>query len=83
MVMENEENIAELREKYPDAENEDEQKFELSEGSTSTLEVMKDIDFNISEWIEDSKENTWVIRTVKLWFAFQKAFHDEDWCKFP
>ena len=44
---------------------------------------MKEVDFDIDEWIESSEDNDWVIRTLKIWFIFQKDYQKLAWCNWP
>lgn len=57
--MKNEEQIEDLRKAHPDAEGQDldTEKFELTTRSASSLEVLKDNEFEYDEWKESVEEN--------------------------
>ena len=72
--MQNEEEIEELRVTNPDAEAQEVSvNFELQKRTKNSLSVLQDEDFDIKEWIETSKENEWVLMTLKLWFTILKT----------
>jgi hypothetical protein len=47
------------------------------------LEILEDAPLDIEEWIEEQKENEWVIRTVKLWFTLHSSYNKQDFVQFP
>ena len=74
-----------MRETHPNVENEpvETESFLITDKTSQTLQVMKEVDFDIEEWIESSEDSEWVIKTLKLWFIFQKEFADVHWCSWP
>ena len=82
--MKNEEEIAELRTKNPDAESQEVSlAFELNKRTKNSLGVLQDEEFDIKEWIETSQDSEWVIKTLKIWFTMVKATNDKEWVQFP
>ena len=79
--MKNEEQIEELRKAHPEAEGQDldAEKFELAPRTASSLEVLKDTDFEYDEWREGVEDNKWVKRTAKLWFTLHKKYNQQEW----
>ncbi len=44
---------------------------------------MKEVEFDIKEWLQLSESNEWVLNTLRLWFSFQTEFQNETWCRYP
>jgi hypothetical protein len=44
---------------------------------------LNDTGFDADDWIESSKNNIWVIRTLKLWFTLHKEHNNKPWTQFP
>ena len=56
----------------------------LRDTTLSSLQILDDIPCDYAEWIEDCAENTWVARTLKLWFFTRKNFAlVHKWAKWP
>ena len=57
--MKNEEQIEEIRQAHPEAEGQDldAEKFELTNRTASSLEVLKDTEFEYEEWKEGVEDN--------------------------
>lgn len=83
--MKNEEEIAKLRESSPEAENQEivNSNFALQKRSLNSLEVLNDTEFDAEEWLSSSSDNSWVIRTLKLWFTLHKGHNQQKWTQFP
>ena len=84
-LMNNEEEIAKLRATNPEAETQEinNSNFTLQKRSLNSLEVLNDTEFEAGEWLSSSTENSWVIRTLKLWFTLHKKHNQEKWTQFP
>ena len=80
-LMTNEEEIDKLRKSNPDAEGQEvnNSNFALQKRSLNSLEVLNDTDFDADEWLSSSVDNSWVIRTLKLWFTLHKDHNQEAW----
>lgn len=72
--MKNEEEIGKVRNANPDLDNVeiDNSSFSLQKRSISSLEVLNDTEFDTEDWLSQSADSTWVIRTLKLWFTLHK-----------
>lgn len=57
--MKNEEQIEDIRKEHPEAEGQDldAEKFELTTRTASSLEVLKDTEFEYDEWKEGVEDN--------------------------
>lgn len=84
-VMKNEEEIGKVRNANPDLDNVeiDNSNFALQKRSISSLEVLNDTEFDTEDWLSQSADSTWVIRTLKLWFTLHKDHNEEEWTQFP
>jgi hypothetical protein len=58
--------------------------FALRETTLSSLQILDDIPCDYAEWVDDCSENSWVARTLKLWFFTRKNFAlVHKWAKWP
>lgn len=63
--------VESIRESSPDAETtEPNNTFEISDNALESINLITEIEADVPEWIELSKENQWVINAVRLFFAF-------------
>ena len=54
---------------FPDAANmKNQTPFTLSKYSKNGLKICKEIQVNYDDWIEESVDSLWTIRTLKLWY---------------
>ena len=64
----------------PDAED----AFKLSEICSQGLEILQDCPIEFEDWSENSAEQEWVIRTLKIWFFMIKDFAViHKWASWP
>jgi len=63
--------VESIRESNPDAETTaPNTSFEISDNALESINLITEIECDVPEWIDQSKENTWVINAVRLFFAF-------------
>lgn len=84
-MKENQDKIDETKKSFPDAEGETiETDFALTSMTTQGLEILQDIPVDYDDWVETAIDETWVIRTLKLWFFMQKNFSIvHKWASWP
>lgn len=77
--------IKEIKEEKPEAESEDfsTEKFELQKRTINSLEVLKDITFEVEEWLSEHSDNAFCIKTLKLWFTLYTKYNSHEWTKIP
>ena len=70
-IEKNNDRIADIMKTYPNAAEEtDSVGFEVSQMAKESLEILKDMGIEYDDWIENSVDNEWTIRTLKIWFYF-------------
>ena len=84
-IASNNNNLQALLKKYPNAAQEsDKTPFEIGDIAKDGIDIVKDIEIEYDDWIEQSEESEWTIRTLKLWFFMQKGFADSNpWAQWP
>eukprot|EP00352_Strombidinopsis_acuminata_P002466 CAMPEP_0176399216 /NCGR_PEP_ID=MMETSP0126-20121128/46571_1 /TAXON_ID=141414 ORGANISM="Strombidinopsis acuminatum, Strain SPMC142" /NCGR_SAMPLE_ID=MMETSP0126 /ASSEMBLY_ACC=CAM_ASM_000229 /LENGTH=188 /DNA_ID=CAMNT_0017774641 /DNA_START=1253 /DNA_END=1819 /DNA_ORIENTATION=- len=76
-----------LKKKYPDCDSQasiekaSSTKYEMTSHAQTGLEILEDIPFDYEDWEETANEQTWCIKTLKIWFTLIKDFsEDNEWC---
>lgn len=79
-----EQNLSNLLVEKPDCQSNTPKPFYLRETTLSSLQILEDIPCDYAEWVDDCSENSWVARTLKLWFFTRKNFAlVHRWAKWP
>ena len=87
-IMKNEEFIDSLRQSHADADkiaaNLGKEAFAISKITKGTsIEFLIDNEVPLESWIGDIEGNEKVKKILKVWFALQGRYNQQEWCAFP
>jgi hypothetical protein len=84
-VLKNEEQIENLRQSHPDADNDKPlPPFVLSKQRKShCIDFLEESSEDISNWIGAVDDNDRVKKILKIWFTLFQPYNQQPWCQFP